>query len=406
MTLNVGLSEAGDVIGTNFKNLTQEFEKQHPNVKVDVQAKDFASSLSTIKLVMSGDNPPDLMQGNSGWSIDGALWKAHLIANLDPYAQHYGWFDKFPDSALVVNRFSADGKTLGEGNLVGLPQAIQYVGVFYNKRLLDQLGVTDPTTLDKAGLIASLDKAKAAGMTPVMLGDSDKWPALHNLSLFNGWYVPAAQINQWVFNRTGSNYDDAGHLKGSTDFQDWMANGYFNKDALATSFSDATARFGKGEAPYFITGTWALGDVEKALGNDAGFMLFPAGASGTHEAVGGYSLPWTMSTKSKNPACAGQLLDFITTSSAAVDAQIASGRPSATKAGADAQISDPLLTQMVQQYKKLSDDKGLFTWEDWPTPTMLQYMGSQAQLLLGGQLTPKAYNESIQKNWSDYMATR
>lgn len=404
ITLNVGMSEAGESIVNGFKQEIQAFQTANPGVTVNLTVKDWASSIDTIKLVMSGDNPPDVMQGNEGWAIDGALWKAGLLMNLDPYATAFGWNDAFPASALVVNKFTDDGKTLGQGHLVGLPPAIQYVGVFYNKKLLAQLGVTDVSTIDtKDTFLAVLDKAKAAGLLPVMLGDSDKWPALHNLSLLNGWYVTPQAINDWVLDKAGSTYNDAGHLQGSTDFRAWMANGYFNSDALATSFTDATTRFGKGQSVFFITGTWALGDVEKALGDDAGFMLFPAGASGTHAAVGGYSLPFTISAKTKYPDCAASFLNYVTASPEAITAQIAAGRPSATLAGANATISDPLLKQMVAQYQKLTSENGLFTWEDWPTPTMLTFMESEAQLLLGGQITPQAYDEAVQANWDKFV---
>jgi len=406
ITLNVGFSEAGEAILTGFKQQAQAFQTANPNVTVNVTAKDWSSSIQTIKLAMSGDNPPDVMQGNEGWAIDGALWKAGLLLNLDKYATAFGWNDAFPDSALMVNKFSDDGKTMGQGHLVAVPPAIQYVGVFYNKALLAQLGVTDVSTIDtKESFLAVLDKAKAAKLLPVMLGDSDKWPALHNLSLLNGWYVSPQAISDWVFNKTGSTYDDAGHAQGSTDFRSWMSNGYFNSDALATSFADATARFGKGQGVFFITGTWALGDVYKSMGTNVGFMLFPAGQSGKHAAVGGYSLPFTISAKTKYPDCAAAFVNYVTASPAAIAAQIAAGRPSATKAGASATIDNPLLTQMVAQYQKLNSENGLFTWEDWPTPTMFTLMESEAQLLLGGQVTPAAYGKTIQANWDKFMTT-
>ena len=211
ITLNVGFSEAGEAILAGFKTQAQAFQTANPNVTVTVTAKDWSSSIQTIKLAMSGDNPPDVMQGNEGWAIDGALWKAGLLLNLDPYATAFGWDSAFPASALMVNKFTDDGKTMGTGHLVAVPPAIQYVGVFYNKKLLAQLGVTDVSTIDnKTAFLAVLDKAKAAGLLPVMLGDSDKWPALHNLSLLNGWYVSPQSISDWVFNKTGSTYADAG----------------------------------------------------------------------------------------------------------------------------------------------------------------------------------------------------
>ncbi|MEW6223907.1 MAG: ABC transporter substrate-binding protein [Chloroflexota bacterium] len=406
ITLTVGFSEAGEVIQDEFKKLAAEFEAQNPNVKIQINAKDWASAWDTIKLAMAGDNPPDVMQANHGWTINGALMKAGLILNLDEYATAFGWQDAFPASALKVQKFTTDGKTFGEGSIWSMTQAIQYVGVFYNKEKLAALGVTDVTTLDtKDAFLALLDQAKAAGELPVMLGDSDRWPALHNLSLFNGWYVPTEDINNWVFNVPGSTYNDAGHVQAGNDFRAWMEKGYYNEDALATSFNDAVARFGKGEGVFYIGGTWALGDIYKAMGDNAGFMLYPVGDSGKHAAVGGYSLPFVVSSKTKYPDCAASFVNFITQSPEAIAAQIAAGRPSSALAGANATIDNPLLKQMADEYARLNADNGLFTWEDWPTPTMGTLMMAQSQLLLGGQMTSEAYAKAVQDNWDEYMAS-
>jgi raffinose/stachyose/melibiose transport system substrate-binding protein len=402
--LNVGFSEAGSTILDGFKSLVGEFEAANPNVKVNVIAKDFADSLQTIKLVMSSDNPPDVMEGNEGWSIDGVLWQAHLLLNLNPYESAYGWASEFPKSALTVNEFSADGRTLGEGDLTGLPQAVQYVGVFYNKVLLKKIGVTNPATLEnKANFLAAVVKAKAATLTPVELGDEDQWPALHNISLFNGWYETPQNIDSWVFDKPGSTYVEPGRIQAATDMQEWMKDGYFNSNALSTTFADAEANFAQGNAVFFITGTWALGDEYAGLHNNVGFMLFPAGNTGKNEAVGGYSLPYTISSKTKYPDCAAYFLNYITATKQAVAAQVASGRPSALVSSFNQHYSNPLLEEMVAQYKKLNAEGGEFNWEDWATPTMLTYSGVQAQLLIGGKITPQQYSTNLQDNWAQYM---
>jgi raffinose/stachyose/melibiose transport system substrate-binding protein len=273
--------------------------------------------------------------------------------------------------------------------------------------VLKKIGISDPGTLkDKKSLLAAVEKAKSKGTTPVLLGDSEKNWALHNLSLFNGWYVAPEKINDWVYGVKGSTYDDAGHIRAAGDLQDWMKKGYFNSDALSTSFNDALARFSKNESAFFVTGTWALGDLTKKMDKNVGFMLWPAGDSGKHAAVGGYSLPFTLSSKSKYPDCAASLMDFITASPQAIKAQIASGRPSAATAGADYKVSDPVLAQMVANYKQLNADNGLFPWEDWPTPTMLTLAGTKAQLLLRGKTSPKEYSAALQKDWDDYTKSK
>jgi raffinose/stachyose/melibiose transport system substrate-binding protein len=407
ITLKVGFSEASDTIGEGFRDLIAKFEEANPTVKIDLQAKEWASSQQTIRLVMSGDEPPDVMQGNEGWSINGALWEAGLIMDLDAYADFFGWFDEFPESAMMVNRFTDDFKTLGEGSLVAVPQAIQYAGVFYNKKVLADLGVTDPAVLDdKAKFMETIEAAKNAGMDPVVLGDAEKWTVLHNLSLFNGWYDTPETINAWVFNTPGTTYDTPGRLKGSTDLADWWKKGYFNSDAMAMTLADATARFVEGNSPFFITGTWSLGAVRNGLGDDAGFMLWPAAEDGQHRAVGGYNLPFTISTKTKYPDCAARFIDYVTTSQDAIDAQIAAGRPSATIEGANAQVDDPLLAQMISEYQRLNADDGLFTWEDWPTPSMGNLMGTECQRMMLGEITPQQYNSMVQADWEEYMANR
>ncbi len=407
ITLRVGFSEAGEVILDGFRNQAEAFGELYPNVTVEVNAKDWASSYQTIRLAMSGDDPPDVMQGNEGWAIDGALWEAGLILDLDDYAAAFGWEEEFPDSALMVNRFSDDASIMGEGNLVAVPPAMQYVGVFYNKEKLAELGVTDVATIDdRDAFLALLEAAKAAGEVPVMLGDSDKWPALHNLSLLTGWYVEPNAINDWVFNKEGATYNDEGHIQAAQDFQDWMAKGYFNQDALAISFNDAVARFGDGEGVFYIGGTWALGDIDRSMGENAGFMLFPAGPDGGHAAVGGYSLPFVISAKTEYPDCAAAFIDFVTASPEAIEAQIAAGRPSATKSGTEVDIQNELLAQMVSEFKRLSEEGGLFTWEDWPTPTMGTLMMSESQLLLGGQMSAEEYAQVVQENWEEFMADR
>ena len=63
----------------------------------------------------------------------GALVKGGLLTPLDDYAEAYGWGDRYSATLLDLNRFSADGKEFGTGNLYGLSQMGEIVGVFYNK---------------------------------------------------------------------------------------------------------------------------------------------------------------------------------------------------------------------------------------------------------------------------------
>jgi hypothetical protein len=71
-----------------------------------------------------------------------------------------------------------------------------------------------------------------------------------------------------------------------------MANGYYNDDALATSFSDAVARFAGGKVSSHRRHL-GPGDISAGLGENAGFMLSRL-AERQARGRGRYSLPWTI----------------------------------------------------------------------------------------------------------------
>ena len=88
--------------------------------------------------------------------------KAHLIVPLDSLAKAYGWDNRFGSSAaLNPLRWSADGQHWGTGELWGIAQKAEVLGVFYNKATMKRLGIKVPTTF--AEFEQSLATAKAGG---------------------------------------------------------------------------------------------------------------------------------------------------------------------------------------------------------------------------------------------------
>ena len=97
--------------------------------------------------------------------------KDGLLKNLDGYATAFGW-DKWPVPQLNQNRVAADG-TRGSGSLYAMGLNYSLTGVFYNKKLAAQIGMTQPpkTLAEFEDLLA---KAKAAGLLPIMEWGSAK----------------------------------------------------------------------------------------------------------------------------------------------------------------------------------------------------------------------------------------
>ena len=145
-TLTVVSSEGSGGPRDAIKELTKQFEQKYPNVTVKLQFRDFASWIKQVKLVASGDSPPDVFAGNQGYQVDGELVKAGLILPLDQYAKAYGWDKSFTPETLQQFEWSKDGQSFGSGTLYGVAQSGQSTGVFANMAKLKAAGV-DPASL-------------------------------------------------------------------------------------------------------------------------------------------------------------------------------------------------------------------------------------------------------------------
>ena len=162
--------EMNAVFETGFPTvpaLADEFHKQFPNVTFKVSQDQFANLMTSTPRLLSSDTPPDLIRLPTLIS----LVKDDLLKNLDDYATAFGW-DKWPAAQLVQNRVSTDG-TRGSGSLYAMGLNNSLTGVFYNKKLAQQIGMTEPPKT-VAEFEALLAKAKSAGLLPIMVWNSPR----------------------------------------------------------------------------------------------------------------------------------------------------------------------------------------------------------------------------------------
>src|SRR3954451_2537584 len=153
--------------------LNKQFMAKYPNVKIERTKKSFEDLQKTVKLAVSGSDAPDVVQANQGYGQMGAMVKAKLLRPISDYAKVYGWNDRYSSTLLALNSFSSDGKQFGTGELYGLSQNGEIVGVFYNKDMVS----TPPTTLDE--FEASLADFKSKGMPGIQFGNLEAWPGIH-----------------------------------------------------------------------------------------------------------------------------------------------------------------------------------------------------------------------------------
>lgn len=394
----IDVAQAGDVTLTvwdqevrggqrrQIERLNRAFEDRYPNVVIDRVAKSFTDLNTTLKLAVSGDDPPDVVQANQGRSVMGALVQGGLLRPLDAYAEAYGWAERYPPVLLDLNSFSRDGEAFGEGSLYGLSQMGEIVGLFYDR---DQVAAAPETF---AQLEAQLGEASIA------FGNLDGWPGIHEFQAVQNAFAPPEQVRDFVFGRAGASFDTPENREAAETLQRWADEGVFTDDFNGLGYDAAWKRFTEGESPFLIAGTWLLADLTEAMGDRVGFMLVPPReAGGPPVALGGESLPFAITSGSQHPDVAAAYIDFVTNADAArvlvetgnLPAMTPTAEP-ATAAGRD----------VFAAWRTLAEEDGLVPYLDYATPAFYDDLTGAIQRLLAGELAPPEFTGGLQADYA------
>jgi raffinose/stachyose/melibiose transport system substrate-binding protein len=391
----VDVTKAGDVTLTvwdqevrggqakQIKRLNAEFQAKYPNVKIERVAKSFTDLNTTLKLAVSGPKAPDVVQANQGRPVMGQLVKGGLLRPMDAYADAYGWADRWSKTLLDLNRFSPDGKQFGTGNLYGVSQMGEIVGVYYNKDKVPSV----PTTF--AEFEQMLEQAKQDGEVPISFGNLDKYGGIHEYQTVQNQFTDKQATRDFVFAREGASFATPENEEAAKTLQEWAAKGYFTPDYNGTAYDPAWQQFAKGRGPFTIAGTWITADVVDAMGDKVGFFLMPGREEGGDPvALGGESLPWGITQKSKNADVAAAYIDFITNADAA---QVLVETNNLPAMKTDAQPQGALSQEIATAWQELNDADGLTPYIDYATPTFYDDFSGGVQRLLPGRLSPKEF---------------
>ncbi|WP_291277907.1 ABC transporter substrate-binding protein [Galactobacter sp.] len=403
ITLNLWDQESRGAQDASMKELIKQFEAKYPNIKIKRNSQSFDDLNKTLPLALSGDasKVPDVVQGNNGRNILGSFVQGKQVINLDPYAEAYGWEDRFPESVLTMSTYSTDGKTFGDGSLYGLPQGGEIVGVYYNKKILEDAGVKEPQTWDE--FTESLKTIKGKGKTPIMLGDAEKWPAVHVFGPVQGAYADADEVTNLALGNEGSDWTDDDNVEAAKELQGWAKDGYLNKDYLGTKDQPVAERFAKGEGAYMIAGSWNNEIIEASKNkDDYGFFAPPAeDADEGRATTGGTSLPFTVTSGSKHPDAAAAFIDFITSDDAMKVYAEKGNMPVLNTA--DLAPASGVGKDTYEAYSEVTTDGSLLPYLDYATPTFADALGNELQALLQSKKTPEQFGEALQKDYGDFV---
>ncbi|RPI94041.1 MAG: extracellular solute-binding protein [Chloroflexi bacterium] len=270
---------------TDWQKMADDYMAANPNVTIEITVLENEAFKTKLTTVMQSGDPPDIFQswggGTFNQQVEAGLLK-DITADLNADS---AWKNSFAPGALGVYSY--------EGKNYGVPWDMGMVGFWYNKALFAEAGIDAPPAT-WAEFLEDIQALKDAGITPISIGEGDKWPGMH---FWN--YLATRTCGKEGFEaamaRTGS-FTDPCFIEAGEKLQELLALEPFQDGFLGATHDEMQATFGNKKAAMELSGQWAPSTSkansadEAGLGEDLGLFGFPGvegGAGDAGDVVGG-----------------------------------------------------------------------------------------------------------------------
>ena len=399
-TLTVWDQEVRGGQNEQIERLNAAFMDKYPNITINRVSQSFDDLQTTLRLALSGSDAPDVVQANNGRSTMGQFVAAGQLVSLDPWKDAYGWGSSFSEAILLYSSYTSDGTGFGQGSLYGLPQVGEAVGIYYSPSRLEGLGLSVPATWED--FAAQLETSKAAGKTPLMLGNLDKWPGLHVFGPVQGAHVPGDQIRDLGFGNAGASWTSPENVAAATQIQDWAKAGYFNEGFNGADYDAVWQEFSQGTGIYLMAGSWLAPDLASAMGDDVKFILPPKSAAMDKvQTTGGTGLPFAMTSAAKDQNVAAAYIDFLTNADA-MKVLAETGNIPVNDTASFAASAGGVVGDVMTAFDELTTMGTVVPYLDYATPTFDQVIGDALQELMDGRTTPEQFLDALEKAYTEF----
>jgi len=245
------------------------FSKKYPKVDVKLQYVEFSEMPKRAIAAAAARSGPDVFI--YGGNEVNAMYQAGVFHSVDTYWQSFADKAQFPDG--VITRF--------KNKVYGVKGYVNLTGLWYNKDILDDVGVQPPKTVDEVTSTFAKVAASSKKYTPIALtgqptdqGDWTAWPWLSGF----GFSYP--------------NPDQNAIQQAFSLVDEWARKGYLPKEAVTWGQAETFTRWAVGDVAFMENGNWNIGPAARQIGSKFkyGTAQLPAGPKTGGLFLGGEAL--------------------------------------------------------------------------------------------------------------------
>jgi raffinose/stachyose/melibiose transport system substrate-binding protein len=243
-----------------MQQAVKDYEAANPGVKIELPFLENEAFKAKLTTLLQSNEAPDVFHSWGG----GVFYEQAKAGVLRPIDDVITQAAKDDQGTAGVAAFTAP-----DGHIYGIARDVAEVVLWYNKSLFEKAGV-DPASLQTwDGFLASIQKFKDAGITPISVGAKDKWPA-------HFWWskLVVRLAGQDGFNAAaageGDGFAGADFVRAGQLMLDLAATEPWQEGFQAASYGDASGYFGDGKAAMHLMGDWDYGAMKDNSANKAG----------------------------------------------------------------------------------------------------------------------------------------
>ncbi|MEU4386548.1 extracellular solute-binding protein [Promicromonospora sp. NPDC023805] len=380
-------------MGKAWAEAIKIFEEENPDVTVDVEKQTFEQIQKNAKIVLTGDDVPDVMEFNKGNATAGQLAAQGLLTPLTDAATERGWDEKLTGSLATTATYDEQGR-MGSGEWYGVPNYGEFVGVYYNKDMFAEHGLEVPTNLDE--LEDVLAAFKKEGITPLAEAGAE-YP------LGQLWYElvlaygDRALVDDYQLFANDVDFHNDAMTKATEKLDEWIEKGYIASDSAALTAEDMGVSFIDGTYPLMVSGSWWFGRLATEVEADWGQFNFPGNTLHT----GSSGNLWVVPANADSPSLAEEFIDITLRPEVQNVLAAEGGLPVAGDASV---IEDERTRELTENFQAILDADGLAFYPDWPVAGYYDVIVSELQSLVNRSKTPDEVLDGLQSSYDEGKA--
>lgn len=232
-----------DPVKIIIEESVEEYHKLHPNVTIEQDGVTGEQYKTKIKTAFAAGEAPDIAYMFSGGSFVKPYIDAGYLLPIDEYLSEETKEKILPG---MIEQGSFDGK------VYALPTITFLANLYCNTQMFEDAGAKIPTTWDE--LLDACEKLNAAGYTPILMGEKDRWPGMYWYDILAARTAGNAAIEEAFADP--SKFNTEPFIEAARKLQELVEAGAFNDNMMSMSYDEMVEGFAAGQGAMIFQANW------------------------------------------------------------------------------------------------------------------------------------------------------